>query len=111
MEWDASIAKMVGDGERGVKNYDSSPHIHSPSCTGTFSHIKEQRDTHIDLDTTCVQRVYCAYKTEAHYEYIEAEISALISKGGGKRPDETRQPTCNVAGRVQIPAKHVRICM
>ena len=67
----------------------------------------KQNRSKIDLDNIYVQRVYCAYKIEARYEYIAAEISALISKGGGKRPDETRQPTCNVAGRVQIPANYV----
>ena len=33
-------------------------------------------------------------------------LVALIKRGGGKRPDEARQPTCPTAGRVPIPAEH-----
>ena len=33
-------------------------------------------------------------------------LVALIKRGGGKRPDEARQPACSNAGRVPIPAEH-----
>jgi hypothetical protein len=31
---------------------------------------------------------------------------ALIKRGGGKRPDEARQPACSKTGRVPIPADY-----
>lgn len=38
------------------------------------------------------------------YKRITVEITALIKRGGGKRPCEARQPPCKVAGKVPIPA-------
>ena len=49
--------------------------------------------------------VYLLTSNKFPYNLTYAAISALIKRGGGKRPDETRQPTCNVAGRVPIPAE------
>ena len=38
------------------------------------------------------------------YKRIAVKITALIKRGGGKRPCEARQPPCKAAGKVPIPA-------
>jgi hypothetical protein len=50
--------------------------------------------------------VYLLTNKKYPYNVTYTAISALIKRGGGKRPDETRQPTCNVAGRVPNPAEY-----
>src|SRR5205807_4503964 len=58
------------------------------------------------LDITCGPLVYLLTNKKHPYNFIYAVISALIQRGGGKRPYEAPQPSCKVAGKVPIPAEY-----